>query len=450
MSDRQLSVMTPIWSQGLMDPGPRLKSGALRASSLGGRRERCLMDLGPRLKPGALNALGECPCHRWFYARPMSMRLGILGGGQLARMLMLAAHPLGIRCRAFDSDAGACAGQVGELHVGSFEDGAALARFADGLDVVTYEFENVPTSALEAMERAGVPIRPKPIALATGQDRLHEKTLFQKLGVAVAPFAAASTAEEAAEAVARVGLPCVMKTRRLGYDGKGQVVLKKGGGETQDVRGAGAQGFAGLGGVAVTVEAFVPFTREVSVVAVRGMDGAFDAWPLVQNRHEQGILRLSVAPARDAAGLEAEARRAARAIMEHLEYVGVLAVEFFVTRDDEGRETLLANEMAPRVHNSGHWTIEGATTSQFENHVRACVRLPLGATGMRAGAPFAAMVNFIGDWPAPAKVLGVAGTHVHLYGKEPRPGRKVGHVNVVAGSEAELRARVGAVESMIG
>lgn len=385
-----------------------------------------------------------------------SVRLGILGGGQLARMLMLAAHPLGIRCRAFDNDSRACAGQVGELHVGSFEDADALARFADGVDVVTYEFENVPTSALEAMDRAGVPIRPKPIALATGQDRLHEKTLFQKLGIAVAPFAGAHNPIEAADAVERIGLPCVMKTRRLGYDGKGQVVLRTGGGETHDVRGAGEQGFAALGGVAVTVEAFVPFTREVSIIAVRGIDGAFDAWPLVQNRHEHGILRLSVAPAAESggdsgggAGIEQQARAAARAIMEHLDYVGVLAVEFFVTRDEQGRETLLANEMAPRVHNSGHWTIEGATTSQFENHVRACVGLPLGETGIRAGSPHAAMVNFIGDWPAPANVLAVPGAHVHLYGKEPRPGRKVGHANVVAGSEAELRERIGVIEALL-
>lgn len=388
-----------------------------------------------------------------------SVRLGILGGGQLARMLMLAAHPLGIRCRAFDNDSRACAGQVGELHVGSFEDPDALARFADGVDVVTYEFENVPTSALEAMDRAGVPIRPKPIALATGQDRLREKLLFQKLGIAVAPFAGANTPIEAADAVERIGLPCVMKTRRLGYDGKGQVVLRTGGGETHDVRGAGEQGFAALGGVAVTVEAFVPFTREVSIIAVRGIDGAFDAWPLVQNRHEHGILRLSVAPAAEsggaaktdgAAGIEQQARAAARAIMEHLDYVGVLAVEFFVTRDESGRETLLANEMAPRVHNSGHWTIEGATTSQFENHVRACVGLPLGQTGMRAGSPHAAMVNFIGDWPAPAKVLAVPGAHLHLYGKEPRPGRKVGHANIVAASEAELRERIGVIEALRG
>lgn len=384
-----------------------------------------------------------------------SVRLGILGGGQLARMLMLAAHPLGIRCRAFDNDSRACAGQVGELHVGSFEDADALARFADGVDVVTYEFENVPTSALEAMDRAGVPIRPKPIALATGQDRLHEKTLFQKLGIAVAPFAGANTPTEAADAVERIGLPCVMKTRRLGYDGKGQVVLRTGGGETHDVRGAGEQGFAALGGVAVTVEAFVPFTREVSVVAVRGIDGAFDAWPLVQNRHEAGTLRLSIAPAAEsggANGIEEQARAAARAIMEHLDYVGVLAVEFFVTRDESGgggRETLLANEMAPRVHNSGHWTTDGATTSQFENHVRACVGLPLGETTMRAGAPHAAMVNFIGDWPEPAKVLAVPGAHLHLYGKEPRPGRKVGHANVVAGSEEALRRAVDLVESLI-
>lgn len=384
-----------------------------------------------------------------------SVRLGILGGGQLARMLMLAAHPLGVRCRAFDNDSRACAGQVGELHVGSFEDADALARFADGVDVVTYEFENVPTSALEAMDRAGVPIRPKPIALATGQDRLHEKTLFQKLGIAVAPFAGANTPTEAADAVERIGLPCVMKTRRLGYDGKGQVVLRTGGGETHDVRGAGEQGFAALGGVAVTVEAFVPFTREVSVVAVRGIDGAFDAWPLVQNRHEAGILRLSIAPAAESggnsggpSGIEEQARAAARAIMEHLDYVGVLAVEFFVTRNAQGREMLLANEMAPRVHNSGHWTTDGATTSQFENHVRACAGLPLGATTMREGAPHAAMVNFIGDWPEPAKVLAVPGAHLHLYGKEPRPGRKVGHANVVAGSKVELLRAIESVESL--
>lgn len=373
--------------------------------------------------------------------------LGILGGGQLARMLMLAAHPLGIRVRALDPDPDAPAGHVGEHVVGAYDDEASLARFAQGLDAVTYEFENVPTRALEFVASRGLGVRPAAGALATGQDRWNEKRLFVELGIGVPRCEAAGSAEEAARAVERVGVPCVMKTRRLGYDGKGQRVLRGSG----DGIGADArEAFAALGSVPVVVEAFVAFEREVSIVAVRGIDGAFDAWPLTENVHREGILRRSVAPAEGGrAGLEDAARRAARAIMERLDYVGVLAVEFFVVRGAGGEEMLLANEMAPRVHNSGHWTIEGAGTSQFENHVRACVGLPLGPTGMRAGVGWAGMVNLIGGWPEVSRMLGVEGAYVHLYGKSPREGRKVGHVTVTGATAAEVRGRMEAVEALL-
>lgn len=354
------------------------------------------------------------------------MKVGILGAGQLGRMLALAGLPLGLEFRFLDPVAGACAGAVGDLVVGDFADGAALARFRRDLDVVTYEFESVPAAPVRDLARE-VPVYPPPEALETAQDRLAEKTLFRRLGIPTPEFAPVGSEADLRDAVDRIGLPAVLKTRRLGYDGKGQRVLRR----PEDVPGS----YDALGQVPSLLEAFVPFEREVSLLLVRDRQGHGQAYPLVENQHRGGILRLSKAPAADAEGaLQAEAEGHVRAIAEALGYVGVLAVEFFVR---QGR--LLANEMAPRVHNSGHWTIEGARTSQFENHLRAVAGLPLGPTDLRGPA---AMVNLIGTVPSPAKVLAVPGAHLHLYGKAPAPGRKLGHVTFLPeehpGTEAGL------------
>lgn len=351
------------------------------------------------------------------------MLVGVLGGGQLGRMLALAGLPLGLRFRFLDPSPEAPAREVGELVVGGFDDPGALDRFCAGLDVATFEFENVPLAAAERVA-ARVAMHPSPAALATGQDRLSEKTLFREVGVGVHDFAAAASDADVREIAATMGLPLIAKTRRMGYDGKGQKVLR----EQRDVDAC----WSALGGVPLLVERLVPFEREVSIVACRGAGGEFAAYPLTQNTHVRGILRESVAPAPDSAGrLTDVAAGHARRIMERLGYVGVLAIEFFVSGGE-----LLANEMAPRVHNSGHWTIDGCACSQFENHCRAIAGLPLGPTAARAPC---VMVNLIGHVPAATEVLTVPGAHLHLYGKSPRPGRKVGHVTLV-GPEATAGA----------
>ncbi len=345
------------------------------------------------------------------------MRVGILGGGQLGRMLALAGHPLGLTFRFFDPDPAACAGQVDEHVCGSFEDGAALDAFARGCDVITYEFENVPVSAVR---RVGAIARVAPSAecLEVAQDRASEKTFFAKAGLDTPTWRAVNNVDQLRDAVkTAVGLPCVLKTRRGGYDGKGQAVIRA----ESDIDRA----WDAIGRVPAVVEQFVSFTRELSVVAVRSADGAFDHYPLTENTHERGILRVSRAPA---PGVDAAIEQAAvdhvRTLMDTMQYVGVLAVELF-----EVRGTLLANEMAPRVHNSGHWTIDGAVTSQFENHLRAVCGLPLGPCGARGAS---VMVNFIGNVPSAADLAAVPDAHVHLYGKTGRAGRKVGHATLVS------------------
>src|SRR5262245_2055906 len=361
------------------------------------------------------------------------MRIGILGGGQLGRMLALAGHPLGMWFRVLEPAAECPAAAVAEHDRGEFESYQALFAFCQGLDAVTYEFENVPIeSARWLAER--VPVFPTPRALEIGQDRIAEKVFFQELGVAVPPFAAVSSRADLDAAIDRIGLPAVLKTTRFGYDGKGQAVIQS----RADIETV----WATLGGRPLVLEGFVPFERELSILAVRGRTGELAFYPLVGNSHRSGILRVSTGPANGVSWeLQAKAEGIARKALEALEYVGVLAVELFQAGDD-----LLVNEMAPRVHNSGHWTIEGAETSQFENHLRAIAGLPLGST---AAVGQSVMINLIGGWPDPAAVLAIPGAHLHLYGKRPRPNRKVGHITVRADSEREFVDRVRRVRKLL-
>jgi 5-(carboxyamino)imidazole ribonucleotide synthase len=346
--------------------------------------------------------------------------VGILGGGQLARMLALAGAPLGVRFLVVDSSTDACASQVAPLLAADWRDFAALAEFARRSDVVTFDFENVPAETAHWLSER-TKVFPNARALALAQDRLAEKTLFRDLGLETPAFATVDSRDDLVRALDSVGCPAVLKTRRLGYDGKGQFRIRS----RADIDLA----WAALGGVPLILEAWVAFEREVSIIAVRSRSGELRTYPLVQHWHADGILSASLAPAPGAEALDAAALGHARAIAERLDYVGVFALELFVVG---GR--LLGNEMAPRVHNSGHWTIEGAPCSQFENHVRAVAGLPLG--GCAALGP-CAMVNLIGETPPAGAVLAVDGTHLHLYGKAPRPGRKLGHVTVTGRADLD-------------
>jgi 5-(carboxyamino)imidazole ribonucleotide synthase len=354
------------------------------------------------------------------------MKLGILGGGQLGRMIALAGYPLGVTSTVLEPTSGSSAAQVGGHVAGEFDSYPALYELAQSSDVVTYEFENVPVGSARWLADR-VPVFPPPRALEVSQERLAEKEFFQSLGIPTPPFAPIESEGDFRTALASIGLPAVLKTRRFGYDGKGQAVLR-----TQaDAESAWQR----LGGRPLILEGFVPFDRELSLVAARGRDGQIVTYPLVENTHIGGILHRSIAPAPDL-GEELTERAAefVSRILTELDYVGVLAVEWF-----QDGPRLLANEMAPRVHNSGHWTIEGALTSQFENHVRAVCGLPLGRT---EAVGFSAMYNFIGTVPEPAAILANPYAHLHLYGKSSRPGRKVGHVTLRAGSASELAAKL--------
>jgi 5-(carboxyamino)imidazole ribonucleotide synthase len=354
------------------------------------------------------------------------MIVGIMGGGQLGRMLALAGYPLGLRFRTLDLSPDAPAGPLTELMVADFNDTDALKRFASGLDVATYEFENVPVDSARFLERR-VLVYPPSAALEVGQDRLSEKTFFQKLGIPTPSFAPLDTWDELKESINRLGLPAVLKTRRFGYDGKGQFILRR----AEDA----ALAWQALGGVPLIYESFIPFDREVSILALRSRSGKTAFYPIVENHHRDGILRLSLCPAPGAGSeAQAEAERYAGSALEALNYVGLLAIEFF---EKDGH--LLANEMAPRVHNSGHWTIEGAETSQFENHLRAILGLPMGSTATRG---YSAMLNLIGTIPDRRAVLDVAGAHLHLYGKSARPNRKLGHVTIRAKDEQSRDAQL--------
>jgi len=363
--------------------------------------------------------------------------LGILGGGQLARMLALAGAPLGLRFLVMDTADDACAGQFAPLLVGDYRDLNALAEFASRVDVATFDFENVPAEAAQWLSRR-VPVFPNPDALAVAQDRMAEKTLFRELGIPVPAFADVASRDALETAIGAIGLPCILKTRRLGYDGKGQFRLRS----ARDADAAWDALGSQVDTVGLILEAFVPFERELSVVAVRGRDGGFRTWPLTENWHVDGVLSASLAPARCDAQLERTAIGHARALAERLDYVGVFALELFCTGGD-----LLANELAPRVHNSGHWTIEGAETSQFQNHLRAVLGLPLGDTSMLGHA---CMLNWIGRLPDPGAVLGEPGGHWHDYGKSPRSGRKVGHATLRAATEESLASTLARVGSALG
>jgi 5-(carboxyamino)imidazole ribonucleotide synthase len=354
------------------------------------------------------------------------VRVGIVGGGQLGMMLVEAGHGLGVECVTLDPTADSPASRVGPSIVGPYGDPAALDRLAEGADVVTYEFENVPVDGVRALHDR-VPVLPPPAALEAAQDRLAEKTLFTQVGLRVPPFAPVDDLTGLRSAIADVGLPAVLKTRRFGYDGKGQAVLRH--------EELAADVWRAVGEVPSILESLVAFDREVSVVSVRGADGDVRCWPLVENHHRDGILRLSVVPAPGLTPeLQRTAERHALAVLERLDYVGVLAIELFQVGDE-----LLGNEMAPRVHNSGHWTIEGSITSQFENHLRGICGMPLGDVGMRGAA---AMVNLIGEEPSLEPILAIPGAHLHRYGKQPRPGRKLGHVTFTAEDERLMRERV--------
>ena len=362
------------------------------------------------------------------------MRVGILGGGQLGQMLALAGIPLGMRFRFLDPSPAAPAARAGELMVGRYDDPETLHRFAEGLGLVTYEFENVPVEAVEVLA-ARVPVFPPARALAEAQDRLHEKRCFARLGIPTAPFAAVDDRDSLDAAVTAVGLPAILKTRRLGYDGHGQVMIHAPG-------DAGAA-WESVGRAASILEGLVTFDRELSILSARGIDGRIVHYPLVENHHREGILRRSLAPAVAVPDeLKALAERYARAVLEELGYVGVLAIELF----HRGHE-LLVNEMAPRVHNSGHWTIEGAETSQFENHLRAIAGMPLGPAEARG---FSAMMNLIGAAPPAEAVLAIRGAHLHLYGKANRARRKVGHVTLQASTRDEVESGVAELSAHLG
>lgn len=343
--------------------------------------------------------------------------IGILGGGQLGRMLALAAARLGFDVVILTPEIDAPASRVArETLIAAYDDPDALARLADLSDVITYEFENVPAAAVERLKGLGAPVAPGGQALAVAQDRVAEKTFLNEAGVKTVAFATVDSAQEAAEAAKLLGVPALMKTRREGYDGKGQKWV-------EHAAEAGAV-FEALGGVPCILEAPADFVRELSIIAARGRDGGLAVYPIGENHHESGILRRTVAPARAAPDLAAQAERIAAQILTRLDYVGVIGVELFELAD--GR--LLANEIAPRVHNTGHWTQDGCEVCQFEQHIRAVAGWPLGPTEARARVE---MVNLLGEEAeAWAKFAAEPETRLHLYGKrEAKPGRKMGHVN---------------------
>lgn len=352
------------------------------------------------------------------------MIVGILGAGQLARMIALAGYPLGLKFIFLDPSKDSCANSLGEHLHGAYDDPKLLQQLAQRADVVTYEFENVPAD-VAAFLASHTQVHPSPKALAVAQDRLTEKTFFNTIDIPTPLYAPVDSLEELEYVMPTIGWPAILKSRTQGYDGKGQSVLKS----AADLAGA----WQLLDGMPAIVEAFVPFDREISIIAARNAAGAVVFYPLSENLHRGGILR--VAQSREGDPMQQQAETYALRLLEALDYVGVLALELF-----EVKGHLMANEFAPRVHNSGHWTIEGAETSQFENHLRAILNLPLGSA---AAVGKSAMVNFIGGLPDSAEIVSIAQAHLHLYDKAPRKGRKVAHATARTETVEQLTGIVG-------
>ncbi len=371
--------------------------------------------------------------------------VGVLGGGQLGRMLGLAGHRLGIACRFYDPAPNACAGDVGEHMVAEWDDAEALTEFVRGvdgaapLDALTFEFENVPVRTLARAEGL-CPVHPTGSSLRVACDRLLEKEHFEAAGLGVQAFAPVDSIERLREAVEGIGFPCVLKRRSGGYDGKGQAVIR----DAAGLEAAWAQ--VAPDEAPCLLEAFVEFSREVSLVGVRSADGHVRFYPACENVHEDGILRTTIAPAPNVnrAALTS-AQDAIKRLLERSSHVGAFSVELFDTGD-----ALIGNEMAPRVHNTGHWTIEGAHTSQFENHLRGVLGWELGSTDVVAPGAVCAMVNIIGDHPPASELGAIEGAHVHLYAKDPRPGRKVGHITLIDNDGPSLAERVARARAIVG
>ena len=352
------------------------------------------------------------------------MKIGIIGAGQLGRMLALAGYPLGINCTFLDSDRNSPAGLISTMHVGELDNINHLNSLAAGVDIVTYEFENISVEALKSIS-SNVQIYPQITALATAQDRLKEKQLFESIGIPTATYVQVNKSEDLKSVEKKLGWPVVLKARRLGYDGRSQHVV--------DSNSCLGSAWDNLKHVPAIAESWVNFQRELSLIGVRGMNGEVVCYPLSENFHKDGILRTTIAPYEDTE-LQDTAQNWLFSIMEKFDYRGVLTVEFFHTE-----QGLVANEMAPRVHNSGHWTIEGAETSQFENHLRAVIGLPLGDTKPRGHA---AMLNFIGTMPNITDALKIPGAHLHDYCKKPRLNRKVGHLTLLANKREDLLKKI--------
>ena len=348
------------------------------------------------------------------------MKVGILGGGQLARMLALSGYPLGLEFIILDPSGDAGAVGLGEHLHGDYDNQALLTELAEKADVVTYEFENVPADVASFLSEH-TQVYPCANALAVAQDRLVEKNFFHQLNIPTAPFANISSLEDLQQAMPTIGYPAILKSRRMGYDGKGQVVLKT----IADLSNA----WESIQGVPSIVEGFINFQREVSILAARSPQGEIVYYPLSENKHSQGILRVSECCSDDP--LQQQAQDYVSYLLKKLDYVGLIALELF---EIDGE--LLANEFAPRVHNSGHWTIEGSETSQFENHLRAILDLPLGSTATRG---FTGMVNFIGDVPDSKQLLSIKDAHLHLYDKSPRKGRKIAHIGIRTDNKQQFR-----------
>ena len=361
-----------------------------------------------------------------------AQRIGVLGGGQLGRMLGLAGIPLGLSFVFLDPAADACAAATGELLQAGFSDAGAARELAARVDVATFDFENVPETTARALLES-CPLYPAPNALGASQDRVVEKDLLSGLGIQVPPYFRVSSRTDLLEGLDTLGYPAVLKTRRLGYDGKGQAVLR----DQEDLERAWQK----LGDFDLVLESFVPFELECSMVAVRGLNGDIRIWPLIRNVHSNGILMLSLPGVFDPA-LQLKAAAKMRTLLEHFDYTGVLTMEFFLLEGE-----LLVNEFAPRVHNSGHWTIDGASCSQFENHLRAIAGLPLGETEMTGCS---IMFNWIGEMPDQEKAMAIPGLHWHDYGKAPRPGRKIGHATLTAATMEDLKVNANRLAGIAG